>query len=161
MPLSTDVKLPRAHRPIFPARCVCSGEDHPDETEQFEVDSLSWSSTLAAGQEGAISVVDVPVKRTCKRKLRWQRKLGFVLYGVYGIVGTVIAMNAGDWFGRDISRVQTILAVAVGLSPVIAIQIFLPPDFAVRASGNHIVYEFRSAEYADEFRTLNDVSHDG
>ena len=161
MPLSTDVKLPRTHRPVFPARCVWSGEDNPDETEQFKVDSLSWSSTHAAGKEGAMSVIDVPVKRACKRRLQRQRKLGFVLYGVYGIVGAVVAMNAGDWLGRDLSRLQTILAVAVGLSPVIAFQIFMPPAFAVRASGINIVYEFKSAEYASEFQALNKVVHDG
>ena len=161
MPLSTDVKLPRTHRPIFPARCVCCGEDNPDEMEPFKVDSLSWSSTHAAGQEGAVSVIDVPVKREFKRKLRRQRKLGFIMYGVYGIAGAAIAMNVGDWLGRDLSRLQTILAVAVGLSPVIALQIFMPPAFAVRATGNNIVYEFRSAEYAREFETLNNDSHDG
>ena len=108
-----------------------------------------------------MSVIDVPVQRACKRKLRWQRKLGFALYGVYGIVGAVIAMNVGDWLGRDLSRLQTILAVAVGLSPVIALQIFKPPAFAVRASGNNVVYEFKSAEYASEFEALNKMAHDG
>jgi len=108
-----------------------------------------------------MSVIDVPVKRACKRRLQRQRKLGFVLYGVYGIVGAVVAMNAGDWLGRDLSRLQTILAVAVGLSPVIAFQIFMPPAFAVRASGINIVYEFKSAEYASEFQALNKVAHDG
>ena len=64
-------------------------------------------------------------------------------------------MNAGDWLGRDLSRLQTILAVALGLSPVIAFQIFMPPAFAVRASGNEIIYEFKSSEYANEFEKLN------
>ena len=155
MPLSTDVKLPRAQRPIFPDRCVCSGENGPGEIVQFKIDSLSWSSTRAASQDGVISVVSVPVKQAYKRKIRLQRKLGFVLYGVYGIVGAVIAMNAGDWLGRDLSRLQTILAVALGLSPVIAFQIFMPPAFAVRASGNEIIYEFKSSEYANEFEKLN------
>jgi hypothetical protein len=77
------------------------------------------------------------------------------MYGVYGIVGAVIATKAGDWLGLDLSRLQTILVVAIGLSPLIALQIFIPPAFAVRASGNNIVYEFRSSEYASEFEELN------
>ena len=157
MALATEVKLPRTQQPKFPDRCVFSGEDEPDEMDQFKVDSLSWSSTHAARQDGSISVVDVPVKRDYKRRLQRQRKLGFALYGVYGIVGAVIAMNADDWLGRDLSRFQTILTVIVGLSPVIAFQIFAPPAFAVRASGNNIVYEFKSAEYAGEFEALNKV----
>lgn len=68
--------------------------------------------------------------------MQWQRKLGLVLYGLYGIVGAVIAMNLDEWLGRDLSRLQTLLAVAVGLSPEIVFQIFIPSAFAVRASGN-------------------------
>ncbi len=157
MPLATEVKLPRTRQPFFPDRCVFSGEDMPDEIDEFRIDSLSWSSTKAASQEGSLSIIEVPVKLAYKSKLQRQRKLGFALYGVYGIVGAVIAMNVGDWLGRDLSRLQTILAVILGLSPVIAFQVFLPPAFAVRASGSNIVYEFRSAEYASEFKALNKV----
>ena len=157
MPLATEVKLPRTQRPLFPDRCVISGESNSDDTVQFKVHSLTWPSTFAAGQDRAISVIDVPVKRAYKGKLRRQRKMRFALYSVYGIVGATIAMNAGDWLGRDLSRLQTVLAVIIGLIPVGVLQLFLPPAFAVSATGSNIVYEFKSAEYARDFDVLNRI----
>ena len=157
MALAMQVKVPRTQHPIFPDRCVVSGDSSPDQTVQFKVDSLSWSSMYAASQDGAISVVDVPVTRAFQGKLRRQRKKRFALYFVYGIVGAAIAMNASDWLGRDLTHFQTILAVIVALSPVGALQLFLPPAFAVSASGSNIVYEFKSAEYARDFEALNKI----
>ena len=155
MPLSTDVKLPRTQLPIFPDKCVVSGESNPGETSQFKVDSLSWSSTHAASKDGAVSVIDVPVMNVYQRKLRWQKKLQLLLYIVYGTVAAVVAMNVDDWLGRDLSRLQTLIAVVVGVIPILVLQVSFPPAFAVRASGDKIVYEFKSAEYAKEFEALN------
>jgi hypothetical protein len=80
------------------------------------------------------------------------------MYGVYGIIGAIIAMNVDDWLGRELSRLQTVFAVILGLTPVLVLQVLMPPAFAVRASGNDIIYEFKSAEYAGEFEALNKVS---
>jgi len=90
-----------------------------------------------------------------QRKLRWQRKLQLLLYIVYGTVAAVVAMNVDDWLGRDLSRLQTLIAVVVGVIPILVLQVSFPPAFAVRASGDKIVYEFKSAEYAKEFEALN------
>ena len=155
MPLATQVKLPRTLRPTFPDRCVVSGLSSPGESVQFKVDSLSVSSTYAASQDGAVSVIDVPVRAAYKSKLRRQRKIRFALYAVYGIVGATIAMNVGGWLERDLSRLQIMLAIVVGLSPVFVLQLMYPPAFAVAATGNSIEYDFRSAEYAREFEALN------
>ena len=86
MPLATEIKLPRNQKPIFPDRCVVSGVSSPDETLQFKVDSLTWSSTHAAGKKGAISVIDVPVKSAFKWKLRRQRMARFALHGAFVVV---------------------------------------------------------------------------
>ena len=146
MPLAIEVKLAHTQRPNFPDKCVICGESNPDKTVQFKVDSLSWSSSYAASQPGAISVIDVPVKSSFKGTLRRQRKMRFALYFVYGIVGATIAMNAGDWLGRDLSHLQTILAVIVGLSPMGTLQIFLPPAFAQRRtrSANGFCHSFET-----------------
>jgi hypothetical protein len=154
MALSTDVNLPKSHRPVFPARCVVCGQEQPGNTVRVSTHTLGWWS-LALWVHGPRFFVDAPACEWCRRGLRrqlwvrWIISLGFALFGV------AVAM----WILRSPrGPLRRWLAVGIALacmSPWFLWEILFPPPLDITAYSDTVDYEFRDAQYAADFTELN------
>lgn len=167
--LSFDIRLSKEQQPIFPPRCVACGSDAPGGTLRFHKRSVGWSY-------GEKFSADVPVCGNCRGKVNRQRWLRFSIS--LGIIGVAIAVwlliyfqepskaePSGSIFGKVLERLLPgylrlegwvgIGIVWVCLFPWALWQIFFPPPFDMTAYADSVDYQFRDAEYAEEFAVLN------
>ena len=154
MPMSTDISLPKSVEPIFPDRCVACGCDDPDDFYRVGTNAIGWW-TLAFWSFGPRFSAKVPACEQCCRKMvrqRWVRLaicLLFVLIGV-GVAITVLGSLRGfkRWLGMGVALLCML--------PWIAFETIFPPVIDLTATATTVNYEFRDADYAEEFLALNE-----
>ena len=158
MPLSTEIRLPKSVKPVFPQRCVFSGDANPDS----EVVVIANSQNALFSFLAPILLlfgwrrVRAPIARRYRARFYLQSfgrdllMIAFVIVAVF----VVMPMVGG---GTAFRKVKVAGLVLAALSPWILFEVFFPRRFDVTARGEWIDYEFSSAEYADEFAALNEV----
>lgn len=157
MPLSTDIRLPKLVKPVFPHRCVYSGDANPD----------SEVVVIANSQNPFLSFlvpilllfgwrrVRAPISRRYRARFYLQSSGRDILMIALVVLAFFVFM---PMLGRDtpFRKFKVAGLVLVALSPWILFEVFFPRRFDVTARGEWIDYEFASAEYAEEFAALNE-----
>lgn len=175
--MSFDVRLLKEQEPIFPTRCVACGSDAPGGTLRFHTRSVGWS-TFVSWSYGEKFSADVPVCGICRGKVKQQRWLRSSIRMSLGIIGILIAgwwlfltdsqeplkaEPSGSIVGKVLGRLLTDFQrswLMMGTALVCALpwllwEIFFPPPFDMTAYADSVDYQFRDAEYAEEFAVLN------
>ena len=154
MPLSTDIRLPKTLKPIFPDRCVACGVPNPEGSFRVATNAIGWW-TLAFWTFGRRFSIDVPACDLCRRQMirqQWWRRIVFAGFMVVG-VGLEIYL-----LGSTRGPLKRWLAMGIVLAcllPYSAWETFSPPPIDLTAYADTVDYEFRDEEYADEFLALN------
>lgn len=157
MGLGTSVRLPRGVKPVFPQRCVYSGERNPDDTVVVVTNSVGPLSSflnplLLLFGWGA-------VRAPVRRRYRWRSYLH--AYGRDFIM--VILVFAAIWIvmprlpkSDPLRRIKLTGIVLAAASPWILFEVFASRKFAVTARRDWIEYDFSDQDYALVFAHLND-----
>jgi hypothetical protein len=158
MPLSIDIRLPKNVKPVFPNRCVYSGEVNPDSEVFLIVNSQNpFLSFLAP-------ILLLFGWRRVRAPIHRRHKLKFYLqnYGrdiVMFVLVCVLMWKIMPSFSKGSFRKFKVAGmVLAALSPWIFFEVFFPRRFNVTAGATWIEYEFASHEYAAEFHELNAAS---
>jgi len=157
MPLSTDVKLPKSHPPVFPDRCVVCGANHPDATYRAGTNAIGWW-TLAFWSFGQRFTVEVPACEPCCGRMRRQRWVQLAVNAAVAVAGVAVAMSLLQWYRGPFKRWLVLGIALVCLLPVILWETFFPRPFDMTAFSDTMDYEFRDSAYAEEFAALNDLT---
>lgn len=158
MPLSTDIRLPKSVKPVFPPRCVYSGDANPDS----EVVVLANSQNALFSFLAPILLlfgwrrVRAPIARRYRGRFYLQ-SVGRDLLTVALVILAVFVFMPMVGSGTPFRKLKVAGLVLAALSPWILFEVFFPRRFDVTARGEWIDYEFSSVEYADEFAALNEA----
>lgn len=156
MPLNTDIRLPKSVKPVFPARCVYSGDANPD--SEVVVIANSQSAFLSFLAPILLLFgwrrVRAPIARRYRVPFYLQSFGRDILMIALVVLAVFVFM---PMLGRRTPfRKFKLAGLVIGaLSPWILFEVFFPRRFDVTARGEWIDYEFASAEYAEEFAVLN------
>lgn len=158
-----DIALPAARRPVFPRRCVVCDAADPGHLAAISVLGATSSPGLTAAAEatllGRLSAggngrtrLSVPACRPCARRLEGRHLVkSFATYasglGCAAIVAVSVFVWNSVWLG-------VALGLAVLIAPV-AWEMIHPPAFTITPRGDTVLYEFRSAICAREFKAAN------
>jgi hypothetical protein len=157
MPVSTDVKLPKARPPVFPDRCVACGAESPSSTYRAGTNAIGWW-TWVFWTFGRRFTVDVPACEPCCGQMRRQRWLQLAVNAVVIAAGVVLAGSLLQWYQGPFKRWLMLGVVLVCLLPVFLWEMFFPRPFDMTAFSDTVDYEFRDPDYAAEFAALNPPS---
>ena len=156
MPLSTDIRLPKSVTPVFPKRCVYSGDADPDSEVVVAVNFQSAFLTFLAPALGLFGWrrVRAPISRQYRAQFYVQRFGREIIMIALVILSIFVFM---PMLGKDTPFHKFKLAglVLLALSPWGFFEVCFPRRFDVTAHGEWMDYEFASAEYAAEFAELN------
>jgi hypothetical protein len=155
MPISTDVNLPKKHKPKFPNRCVICNRENPKSTMRFGAGTIGWTTVLF-WSFGKRFVVRPPACKPCGRKMHVSRISSLVVTGVL-----VLLMLFLVWpFCREHVDPRFEKWVMMGLAliailPQVAYEVFFPRPFDMSPFKTSVDYEFASKEYAVDFAMQN------
>lgn len=154
--LSSDVKLPRNYVPKFPNKCLVCHEV-PVSTMKVAHNSqnpflvflipLLWMFGW--------SRVEIPICGKCKSRYRLQRWgratacFGLIIIACWFILPHLKALSP------TLKKFVGAALVLLAISPFVLLEVLWPPYFDTTAKSDTVDYEFSDAEYADEFRELN------
>lgn len=156
MPMSTDIRLPKSVSPVFPNRCVFSGEANPD--SKIFVIAHSQSAILSFLAPILMLFgwrrVSAPVLKKYRAPFYLQTfGRDFIMIAlVFVALFVFIPMFGRQTSFRKFKLLGLVLAV---VSPWIMFEVFWPRRFEVTSRGEWVDYEFASAAYALEFELLN------
>jgi hypothetical protein len=157
MPLSIDIRLPKAVTPVFPKRCVYSGEPNPD--SEVVVIANSQNAFLSFLAPVLLLFgwrrVRAPVSRRHRARFYFQSFGRDILMISLAILAVFVFMPMLGK-GTPLRKFKLAGLVLAALSPWILFEVFFPRRFDVTARGEWIDYQFSSAEYAAEFAALNE-----
>jgi hypothetical protein len=154
MPVSTDVNLPKCHKPVFPDRCVACGAPGPDATYRAGTNAIGWW-TLAFWVPGRRFSVDVPACTPCRRRMRRQWWVQLAVNAAVILAGCGVALFLLDGFQGALKRWLGLGVVLACLTPVVLWETYFPRPIDLTAYAKTVDYEFRDPEYAAEFSALN------
>jgi hypothetical protein len=154
--LSTDIRLPKNVKPIFPKVCVYSGEENPD--SEIVIPANSQNPILAFLAPILLvfgwKTYRAPICRGYKARFyffHYGREVVMIILVVIALWKVMPLFDRHDGFRKF--KVAGVMLIAV--SPWIFFEIFVPRKFNVTAGSNWVDYEFASNEYAGEFALLN------
>jgi hypothetical protein len=153
---TTDIRLPKAIEPIFPKRCVLSGEPDPDGTVSIIANRyLLWSAGILALVHGWTRV-RAPICRRHKIEF-YLRAFGREILLAVGVGIGVLGMMAlvSTLGGAAYRRAAGTVGGLLGCIPAIWFANSHPPRFDVEIGPDWICYKFSSSDYAEEFAKLN------
>ncbi len=154
--MSFDINLPVGQVPKFPDSCVNCRCDAPGGFLEYDTNAIGWW-TIAFASFGKNHRVLVPVCNGCKRHLRRNRLLRFLVAMVFLAIGSYVAMHFLRSYHGPFKLHIAILIALPFLAPYIVWELIYPPPFDMTAFRKSVDYEFRDADYAWEFRMLNGV----
>ncbi len=154
MPLSTDINLPKGHRPVFPNRCIACGSPDPGSVYRVSTHAIGWW-TVVFMSWGKRFAVDAPACEACRRRLRrqwWMRLAVNVAFIAAGILAAFYVLHGvqGGW-----KRPVMVGIVIVSLLPLCLWELLTPRPIDLTAYSETVDYEFRDPAYAAEFAALN------
>ncbi|WP_234952724.1 hypothetical protein [Rhodopirellula baltica] len=156
MALSTDVRLPKRIKPVFPDRCVVC---HCLPTSTAKINTNA-QNPLAVFLMPILylfgwSRVEFPLCSACEPRFyfqRWGRTV--VCWLVVGVAVFAAMPHFEEW--NRLTRKFAVGGLAlIALVPYIAFELFVPRSFDVTSGNASTDYEFASEEYAVEFFALN------
>jgi hypothetical protein len=153
--LSHDVNLPRSHVPVWPDLCVVCCHAVPTERLRIATHSIGWW-TVAFWHPGRRVTVEVPTCPACRRTFAWRRRGRIAL----GVVLALAAGVAGIWIVGSGPHGRKWLAMGVAVLLILPFslwEVFFPPPIEITAYAKTTDYEFRDADYAEEFARLNNA----
>lgn len=154
MSFSTDVKLPKAHSPVFPDQCVACGVESPASTYRAGTNAIGWW-TWVFWAFGRRHTVEVPACVPCRGRMVRQRWLRLAVnFGVIA-AGVVVAGSLLQRYQGPFKRWLMLGVVLVCLLPVLLWQTLFPCPFDMTAYSDTVDYQFRDPDYAAEFAVLN------
>jgi hypothetical protein len=159
MPLSTDIRLPKTMKPIFPDRCVACGTPSPVGSLRISTNAIGWW-TIAFWAFGRRFSIDAPACETCRRQMRRQRWLRSIICGLFIVAGLGVAIYLLGSFRGPLKRWLAMGIVLGCLIPYFAWETLSPRPIDLTAYSGTVEYEFRDEEYADEFLALNQQAVD-
>lgn len=152
---STDVNLPRHHKPLFPDRCVVCQAEEPDGTVRLITGTVGWWTWLL-WMLGKPLIVKAPACRWCAWKLHGLR---FV-----SLAATCFACWLVLWFfwpqvqhlvPEGLHRFAKIGLFILTVLPQCMFEVWYAPPFCVTAFKSSVDYEFTSHVYAVDFAVRN------
>jgi hypothetical protein len=159
MPLSTDIRLPKTSKPIFPDRCVACGVPGPGGSLRIGTNAIGWW-TIAFWTFGRRFSVDVPACETCRRRMLWQRWLRRIVCGIFIAAGSGLAIHLLGSPRGPLKRWPAMGVALACLLPYFAWETLSPRPIDLTAHSDTVDYELRDEEYADEFLALNQRAAD-
>ena len=156
MAMSHDVELPASREPEFPKLCVgCSAADPATEVE-VTTRRIGWW-TVVFWMFGAAFSVSFPACDDCVDAIRAQsfrRTVARWVFSVTAVAGAIYVFGEieGPW-----RRWLLMIAALLFLLPLMVFEIFLAPIVDMTAKLKTVDYEFKNADYADEFAEINDA----
>lgn len=154
MPMSTDITLPRAAKPVFPDRCVACGLLGPDSRIRVVTYAIGWW-TIVFWVSGRKFWAEVPACKGCRLRMVRQRWLRRFMEWPLILLAVVAAFHFLDGYQGPFKRWLVMGIVLVSLLPWLLWEIAAPPPIDLTASSTTVQYEFRDEEYAAEFLALN------
>ena len=155
MPLSTDVKLPRTRTPVFPDRCVACGVPDPGCFIRVGTNAIGWW-TLVFWTHGPRFSVEVPACEPCRRQMIRQRWVRLFVCGIFVVVGVGAAVYVLGSLRGPIKRWLGLGIALLCMVPWFAWELIFPRPIDLTAYSDTVDYEFRDADYAQEFAELNE-----
>jgi hypothetical protein len=159
MPLSTDVRLPKAQEPVFPDRCVVCGQPDPVDRVEVATGSTGWWTWLLR-HSGERFSVQAPACPDCVLRLTARRRRDIVLLYLFAIAAVGVATYLFGSVRGPHRKWLTIGLALAGLVPYAVWQAFFPPPIDLTAHSDTVDYEFRDRDYAEEFAALNGAKTD-
>ena len=156
MPLSYDVRLPKARTPIFPNRCVVCGQEEPGSFVRVRTHAIGWW-TIAFMHWGSSFGASVPACPSCARRFRRQRWLRFAVLAVCVVPAVGAAMYLVGSYRGPFRKWLGVGTAVLFLTPLFLWEAFHAPSVDLTAYAESVDYEFADAEYAAEFAELNDA----
>ena len=151
-----SVRLRAKAEPVFPNRCILSGEENPNSKEK-----------ISANASGPFIAILFPLLMLFQhrrfffffmRKYKWKHYIQFI---VRDFVPIIVVINVGyhlsplflknDPFGKYKLMGLALLAI----SPWVIFNNWFPRKFDINAKDEWVEYEFLSKDYAEEFAKLN------
>ncbi len=156
MGMSTNVRLPKDVKPIFPLRCVYSDAMHPD----------SEAGIVAHSQNSLLHFLSPFLILFGWRKVRapiFSRNHAKFYLQAYGrnLITLAVVIVALVYIipmfepGSPWRKLKILGLCLVALLPWILFQVLYPPRFDVTVYDDVVDYEFASAIYAAEFAEIN------
>ena len=155
MPTSTDIKLPKSKRAIFPNACVVCGNESPNNKVKISTNSIGWW-TILTWWFGERFSVRVPACKSCAFKLQARRWGALVLFAilaffVLGVLDPLISPHVP----KPMRKWALMISVMICLVPLFLLEIWFPPAIDLTAYSDTVDYEFRDEFYALQFSLLN------
>lgn len=154
--MSTDIRLPSQIAPIFPQRCVYSGEPSPDSdvgvvahTQNLVLHFLAPFLWLVGWRK-----VRAPIRSPYRAKFYFQAYARTFITLAVIVVALVFVMPMFEP-GTPWRKVKVLGLCIAALLPWVLFETLFPPRFDVTVHEDHIDYQFASAEYGEEFARLN------
>jgi len=155
MALSTDINLPKKHKPQFPERCVRCNQDHQGNTIRLWTHTIGWWTYLL-WMFGPPFSVRVPACYQCSWLIRLQRIGSLLTFVVLTFVILWFFWPYLDQFvARSFRKWVAGVLVLICLSPLFLWETFFPPSIDITAYKDSVDYEFKNESYACEFASLN------
>lgn len=161
--MTYDIALPLSQRPRYPNRCVLCERENPGSTAEvvvlISVRTRSISSELAESlifgatnsSENRHVRLCPPACLTCARSINrqgWYVLIGQYAYPLLGVICLAVMLSYGHFW-------LAMLALFAGiLWPPIKSTVW-PPAIGATSVGANLIYEFRSADFSQEFQRLN------
>ena len=153
MKLSINIVLPRDVIPLFPNRCIYSGQPNPDNSVMVWTHTLGWW-TWTIFAIGKLVRVKVPINREYKARFLLQVYGRWLAMAVFAVIAFYVMSPLMRKLGIFQMHIGVVL-VCIVLAPYFFWQVFFPRTFDVSAYSGKIIYEFKDRQYAMEFAELN------
>lgn len=160
MPLSTDVRLPRAATPNFPDRCFVCDRERPGDVLRLTVRRAgAWDLVLPWLWFVRRPVrIAVPACPPCREgAVRQRRSRTLVLLTCIAVAAAFVFPLVKSWgLSRGWSRLAVLALCALPAVPWVLWITLRPPPIDLTVRGDTVDYEFADADYATDFRAAND-----
>lgn len=155
MPFSTDIKLPKAHPPHFPDKCVACGFTAPDSTVIIRESTMSWA-LFFVGLSGRRFHVHAPACRSCEKRIYLQRALRLVITTAI-VISAILVFRpyVVENFPRALQKWILLGIIILCYIPYVIYNTIFPHSFDITVENESITYEFRNPEIAEEFSIFN------
>jgi hypothetical protein len=152
---AVTVNLPKSRAAVFPTRCIRCGASGPDSKWRVCTHAIGWW-TILLQSTGPRFCVEVLACRPCRGHLRRGALARLLVEWVLIIAGVGLATWALGWQPAGWGKWAIIGLGLLALVPVLVWNQFIPPFLELTAFSETVDYDFRDADFAEQFRKLNE-----
>lgn len=156
MTISSEVSLPRSHKPRFPGRCVVCGCNAPGSSTRIRAGKIGgWVTWLFWWLQRPF-IVAAPACNWCGWKLHGRRLLSSLLtISIAAVALCFVWPSISQHVPRGLRPFVGTALVAVCLLPLWMIEALFASPFNATVHPDSVDYEFTANDYALEFVMLN------